>query len=454
MLAAPALAQDAPAPEDLRALQYYTEQGDTVARDAELRRLRRAYPGWTPPSDLGTLGGPNTAADEQRIYDLIAGGRLDAARAAMNALQTEYPSWTPPAEMERLLRLAEGQSALDSAFAESDLGAAAQEARNVPDLLRCDRVNNAWRLAELQAAAGDRGPALQSYTAIVNACTDFNDIVATIEKAEMVATDSELQALISRARRRFPTRAQELDALERRLLAGRGVTVREATPRDGAAASPSTRRTAPRASAGTSAPSRGRGNKKFTIYGALPRSGDGRLGATQAAAAKSQWGQCLRVSTNPRSLDVAYQRAWCAYNMERPLEAIALFQAALEGRVNTQDARYGLALSFVNLDMTEEAAEVAASGDLTREQRRSIERIILDQRAVRAYNNGEYLRAIAFFDALEASYGLRRDLAILRAYAYLNSKQMVRAHTEFLRMDQEFSTPDSRAGLKASTPDP
>ena len=88
---------------------------------------------------------------------------------------------------------------------------------------------------------------------------------------------------------------------------------------------------------------------------------------------------------------------------------------------------------------------------LTEEQRAEVESIVLDQRGVKAYRTGDYRQAIAYFDALKQLKGsLRRDLAILRAYALLNSDQRVKAKTEFKRLHSQLATAETRQGLNAA----
>lgn len=137
------------------------------------------------------------------------------------------------------------------------------------------------------------------------------------------------------------------------------------------------------------------------------------------------------------------------------MEAVSAFRTALAGRLDAtqrRDAAYGIALAYLKMKMPEEAARISAGTDFTRTQRVDIERQILDQRGVLAYQNRQYRQAIQYFDALEqVAGGIRRDLDILRAYAYLNSGNRSRARSEFLRLNKEMSTRESRAGLSASS---
>jgi outer membrane protein assembly factor BamD (BamD/ComL family) len=137
------------------------------------------------------------------------------------------------------------------------------------------------------------------------------------------------------------------------------------------------------------------------------------------------------------------------------MDAMADFKTVLAGRPNAQqrrDAQYGLALVYLKLGMSEPAAQLAATADFDHRQRLDIERQILDQRGVAAYKQRRFRDAIRYFDAIEQVTGsIRRDLAILRAYAYLNAGNQPRALAEFRRLNAELSTTETRRGLQAAS---
>lgn len=447
-----ALAQgSAPTPQDLEALNYYVSNGDSRAADAELRRLRAQFPDWDVPSDLTTLGQQRSpAAEIDRIYRQIAAGDLTEARQAMDETSRNFPGWTPPPEMERLLATAEAQAAFDAAASAGNAGAAIEIARRTPAILRCDRVNNAWRLAELQAAAGQKAAALQSYRGVIASCSGLSEVTATLEKAEAVASDAELVELFRLANAQLPGSGPALKALETRLRAGRGDTAPEASAPAAAATGGAKRTPGRTAVAEADLPAAGRPRTA-----GVARSGGGAgLSAVRAAAQRGDWRTCTGLTSGATSADMLYERAWCVYNLDRPLEALAAFEPAASGRLGAQvarDARFGKTLALLALKMTEEAARLAAATDLTIQQRREVEAIILDQRGVRAYQLKEYRRAIAFLTAYEdLTGGLRRDLAIMRGYAYLNLGKRTEAKRIFTELNNQLATPETRAGLNAS----
>lgn len=459
-----AQAQSTPSADDLRALRFYIEQDDTTSVTAEIRRLQTIYPQWSPPQTLTDLlqTQPTTQLDD--IYARIARNDLNGARRVLAETRTAFPSWTPPENINTLINLAQGQIDFDAAIGRRDMSAAIALASTTPDLLRCDRINNTWQLADLQTAAGNDAAALAAFSQIVRTCTAVPDLIATIEKANAVASVEEMRGLVATAQQRLPAAAAQFAALEARLLAGRGVTTTapagsqatpSPTPTPTATPTPQAATPTPPAStAMTTAQPAAVSPAPATAppLSALRLSGDNRLNGVRSAARAENFAECAARSVQPRSLDVAYERAWCVFNLDRPLESLALFTAAsaISGSVG-RDARYGMALSYLRRDMTDAASQLAATTDFLPEQRRTVESIILDQRGVRAYQQEDYPRAILFFDGLERlEGGLRRDLAILRAYAYLNSGDRATARAEFRRLDDELSTEETRTGLRAS----
>ena len=187
--------------------------------------------------------------------------------------------------------------------------------------------------------------------------------------------------------------------------------------------------------------------------GRLPLRGDNRLAQTRALKEQGNWAGCLAASANPRSLELLYERSWCAYNLDRTGEALAGFTATVQsgsglGGDVPRDSRFGMILSYLDMNMTEEAARLAAATNLTREQRVTVESTILDQRGVRAFHRRDYAQSIAYLNALQELSGtLRRDLAMLRAYAYLENEQPRLALAEFTRLNDELSTDETRAAL-------
>lgn len=434
-----------PSAADLQALNFYLQQQDLASADAELRRLRAAFPGWTPPEDLSKLAVTQPSTEIDTIYRQIAAGQLTEARATIAATQADYANWVVPADMMALLETAEGQIRLDAALDAGNATEALQIASSTDGLLRCDRVNNAWRIAKAQEAQQAFAAATGTYRAILGACTSFADIAATLEKADTVTTEAELAALFDTALTRFPDKLTELTALQTRLLLGRGVAPAQIAILPDVAARPRPRPTEAAAAAPAVADP---GSPPPAAPAPAPESG-----GSSAPQAATSGVQCLAATEGAKSASRQAERGWCAYNLDRPMEALAAFSSAESrlGGAARRDARFGMALSYLKMNMTEEASRIAATTDLTHQQRVETESQILDQRGVRAYQKRQYRKAIGYFDALEEVSGkLRRDLALLRGYAYLNSGNRARARAEFQRLHDQLATPETRKALAAA----
>lgn len=467
------LAAQVPATEDLRALLYYMDTNDQRAVQAEMRRLRGQFPMWTPPTDLNTLraqAAPQAGVDVAPIWARIERGDTAGARALIDQARARAPAWSPDAEMVRVLELAEGQAAFDAAYARRDASELVAVVRRTPALMSCERINNAWQLAEVYHQTSQTPMALATYRGVLTSCTRAQDSVPTLEKANEIASLAEITALFETARTAAPANAATLNQLEARLRAGRGAPPLAAgttapaaqpaaaatAPRPAAAPAPSPSTPSPSALAAAS----GGAASAAPVGTQLPLRGDSRIAQVRAQKEAGNWGACLAQSARPRSIELLYERSWCAYNMDRPGEALVGFSSTARtgsqlGATVGRDASFGMILSYLAMNMTEDAARIAAATDLTMQQRREVEATILDQRGIRAYHNQNYAQAVAYFNALEQLTGsLRRDLAILRGYAYLNGGQRDRARAEFERLHSQLATPETRMALQglAETP--
>jgi hypothetical protein len=310
--------------------------------------------------------------------------------------------------------------------------------------MSCERINNAWLLSDMYVLADQESAAVQTYRNTVRSCNSFAQMQTTLEKASGVASRSELSSMFDVARGANRSETERLNALEKRLLGGGAPAPRTAAAPEPRTNSQPAPRTQTAAAPAPGAPSR------------LPAQGDGRIAEIRRLKEREQYARCIAASQNPRSLDVLYERSWCLYGHGRPTESLVGFQASAAagdaiGPNVRRDAHFGMSLSYLNMNMTEQGAQAASRVRLTDTQRAEVEGIVLDQRGVKAYRTGSYRQAIGYFNALEQSKGsLRRDLSILRAYALLNSGQRAEAKSEFERLHTQLATAETRHGLNAA----
>lgn len=485
-LSSPLVAQQTePGPEDLRALRFYLTQEDDAAVRAELRRLRQLFPGWTPPADPEALDRPDLGPAIDEMYRRIARDEFDTARDLIARTEAEHPEWRPPEEMMQLLRVSEAQQAFDRAVEAGAATTAIGIGRSVPELIACERINNAWNLAEMYVLNDEPESARNVYAATLRTCADTDQLVASLQKADPVTTLDQLTRLADTARATLPEAGARLNEVEDQLRVGRGALPRWSSPEpdtlvpdppegagtvalSGAQSLPPARsmrpslrpadlspvRVAAPAPAPAPRPAPGATRAPAATTAPTPAAPSGRLAEVQAAAGAGRWQRCLELSSGSSDARILLQRGWCAYNADRRMEAVSSFRTArtaLPTADERRDAGYGLMLSLLSLDMTDEAASHAASLPLTREQRVEVEGQILDQRGVRAYEAGQFTRALAFFDEHKRVTGVvRRDLELLRGYALLNSGDKAQARVVFKDLHEQLATPQTRAALNAA----
>ena len=389
-------------------MNYFAAHHDDAAYNAELRRLKVQFPGWDPSqgvSDKKVAKGP----DDNAIYQLIADGRYAEASAAITQAKAQFPDWNEPTDMKRLLSTGKSQKAFDDAIQAKDLRSAIAAVTAAPQIMSCDRVNNPWRLADLERANKRNKEALSILQSVVQRCSTYKFVYATLQKASVFASKTEMAALFKIAEQRFPAKNAELVKLQKN--------------------------SGPVPAAGTA------GARTARVAPAAPTISTNDI-------------SCLSRTRHPRSPTQKAQRAWCVYNFDRPLEALNLFRevVAHPGDSRTyRDARYGMAMVMLKLHMSEQAAEVAAGTHFTLKQQRDVEMMILDQRSVDAFHNGNYAQSIAYVDAYEKLSGAkRRDLEILRAYALAKMGHRKEAHAIFRGLNAQLSTANVRQGLNAT----
>ncbi|WP_226783199.1 hypothetical protein [Oceaniglobus trochenteri] len=452
-----------PTESDLLALRFYMAEGNEQAVESELRRLQLQYPDWTPTEDLTEVARDVPADTIDRLYRMIEAGDYNGVRTLIDSTRQSFPDWSPSEELLQTLAVAEAQTRFTTAVETADADAAIRIARGNPALLRCERVNNAWLLAEQYQSLGEDNSALAVYRSVLRSCDTTDVLLATLEKSAAIADVPTLAEFAGLARTTAPEAAGQITTTENRLRAGMNAApvaqplATETAPSEGVdetidptlamisspkpaprpadldtrrpTPAPAPARTAPRASGDSSTP-------------APASSGQ--------AAARGDWQGCL-ASARGQSGDALSQRAWCALNAGRPMQALNDFKkaTAIGSTARTRrDSAFGMALAMLQLDMVDQAAQVAATTQFDRKQRLDIESQILDKRGVFAFNRGDYAQAIAYFNELERLTGrMRRDLSLLRGYAYLNSGQRPAAVAEFRRVHEQMATPASRRAL-------
>lgn len=125
------------------------------------------------------------------------------------------------------------------------------------------------------------------------------------------------------------------------------------------------------------------------------------------------------------SAAAALSHGWCLMQLNRPAQAADHFTRALQsGSENTRsDAAYGLSLAYVRLGLADNAAVAAAAAPISDHRAVELEIAILSEKAISAYNIGDYRRALDALDARARFAPERNDLLTLRAWSYFHLRR-------------------------------
>lgn len=134
-----------------------------------------------------------------------------------------------------------------------------------------------------------------------------------------------------------------------------------------------------------------------------------------------------RTTIDPRTLspDAALSRGWCLMEINRPLEAAAAFDIALSGTSTKtrEDASYGQSLAYLRAGLSSKAAVAAVKTPQSRARAYELQKAILADKAIAAFDGGRPRETILVLDQLKQITPERKDLMSLRGYAYLKLKR-------------------------------
>ncbi|MGO6668444.1 cellulose synthase [Rhizobium ruizarguesonis] len=120
----------------------------------------------------------------------------------------------------------------------------------------------------------------------------------------------------------------------------------------------------------------------------------------------------------------ALSRGWCLMDINRPMEAILAFEAALQSptRKVREDAAYGQSLAYLRAGLSGNAAVAATKAPQNRQRAAELQVAILADRALSAFDAGRYRETLIYLDQRAQLQQERIDLMVLRGYCYLNLK--------------------------------
>ena len=185
-------------PDDT-ALRFYAAQNQPRRVAIELERLRRLYPNWTPPDNLGAATS-QSGEDEQALWDLFGADKLDELRAAIAQRQRDEPEWRPSKDLLEKTARKELRLRLMGLWDRGDLAEMIESVRR--DGFGAERadIDLQWTVAEAYARMKQTEEAVGIYQSILRASDDPSHRIATIQKAMATLRISEVEQLIASAR--------------------------------------------------------------------------------------------------------------------------------------------------------------------------------------------------------------------------------------------------------------
>lgn len=184
---------------DLSALRYYVLSRQKERADAELRRIQRLYPGWTPPPEVYDAA-ENTSGDEEPFWALFAADRLDELKAAIESRRKSEPGWQPSRDLRnkiarKMLRM-EIEKASREGREKLVLAALRDSGLNERDL----ELDLLWLVAAAEARSGQPEKALDAYKLILSTNNNSQERIATVQKAMAVLPMNDVDQLVAMAR--------------------------------------------------------------------------------------------------------------------------------------------------------------------------------------------------------------------------------------------------------------
>ncbi len=180
---------------DETALRYYARIGDGERLEAEIARLRALDPTWEPPKDLFAPQPTTPGVDETPFWTLVSAGKVAEARAAIAEQRRKSPSWQPSDKLLQELDLAESAGRIRSASDTKRWQEVVDAAAANPEAVACNRLDNAWRLAEAYAELKQTDRAFETYRTIVTSCPKAKERRDTIFKASRYLSPDRLREL-------------------------------------------------------------------------------------------------------------------------------------------------------------------------------------------------------------------------------------------------------------------
>jgi tetratricopeptide (TPR) repeat protein len=180
---------------DETALRYYASLHNIARVEAEIRRLKALYPNWIVPTNIYSAGGSGN--DEQPFWDLFAAGRMEELHAGIALRIKGEPGWKPSRDLISKIERKEAVDRLVKASNAHSWTEVLEIANRQPSVLHCAYIDADWRVAEAFVGIGATDRAFEIYHAIIAACTDHDERLATVRKSIAIFSVDEVLSLIA-----------------------------------------------------------------------------------------------------------------------------------------------------------------------------------------------------------------------------------------------------------------
>jgi len=186
-------------PVDESALRYYASVKQTARAEAEIRRLQRLNPNWSPQADLWTAR--PSEVDEGPLWELFAADDLDKLHKAIEELRVAHPDWTPSADLARKLLRKDMRARIVAARrmgSWAEVAAAADQEKFEEDT---SDVEILWDISDAYARTKRANDAFRILSLILSARSDPNERIGTIHRAIVALPMADVERLLDLGRK-------------------------------------------------------------------------------------------------------------------------------------------------------------------------------------------------------------------------------------------------------------
>jgi tetratricopeptide (TPR) repeat protein len=182
---------------DLAALYYYADQKQDSRVEAEIRRLKHQFPGFSVPKDLYL---PQTArgTDEKALWALYNANDLIGVDAEIVRRAQSIPGWQPSDDFAQKFARKKMRTSIETAWKAKDWASVIASGKAL-DPAHEGEADLLWSLIDAYSATGDKQAMANVYRGIL-----FRTPASTLPKTVVIAT-------IQKATRDFP--ADDIRAL-------------------------------------------------------------------------------------------------------------------------------------------------------------------------------------------------------------------------------------------------